>query len=86
MSIGMRANKKYPTIKPNAIRKQIAKLKGIFLKKKRVEKKINPDTIPNTKGKKKFHSTLLSAALKRAVKINFKKSKSNTFKALIRRP
>ena len=40
--MGIRPSKKYPTKKPTMIKKQVSKLKGIFLKKSKVEKKINP--------------------------------------------
>ena len=40
--MGIRPSKKYPTKKPTMIKKQVSKLKGIFIKNNKVEKKINP--------------------------------------------
>ena len=40
--MGIRPSKKYPTKNPTMMKKQVNKLKGIFLKKNKVEKKINP--------------------------------------------
>ena len=45
----------------------------------RLATKIKADTIPSSRGKKKFHSMRLKAVLKRTAKINFKKAKSNIF-------
>ena len=40
--MGIRPSKKYPTKNPTVMKKQVNKLKGIFLKNNKVEKKINP--------------------------------------------